>query len=144
MPTPFQTPFGLPAWPRPLPETSPPSTPAATLGVALASEHGFAQWAANGRVLRGWADAQQGEATTGIARIRDGMAAAEATSTRVVTPLFLTLLAEALTLAGKIEEALAALDGALAKAAVPARRAGTQKFIACPASSPVACRTPIL
>jgi predicted ATPase len=46
------------------------------------------------------------------------MAAAEATGTRVTAPLFLTLLAEALALAGKIEEGLAALDDALAKAAV--------------------------
>ena len=83
----------------------------------LASEHGFAQWAARGRILQGWADAQKGEATTGIARIRDGLAAAEAIGTRITTPLFLALLAEALALAGKIEEALATLDDALAKAA---------------------------
>ena len=43
--------------------------------VAVASEHGFAYWAAWGRILQGWADAQRGEATTGIARIRDGLAA---------------------------------------------------------------------
>jgi predicted ATPase len=82
---------------------------------ALASEHGFAQWAAYGRVLQGWAGAQEGEATAGIDRIRDGMAAAETTGTRVRAPLFLTLLAEALALAGKVEEGLAALDDALAK-----------------------------
>jgi len=86
--------------------------------VALATEHGFAQWAAHGRILQGWAQAQKGQATTGIIRIRDGMAALEATGTRSTTPLFLTLLAEALALAGKIEEGLAALDDALAKAAV--------------------------
>jgi predicted ATPase len=85
--------------------------------VALASEHGFAQWAAFGRVLQGWADAQKGEATMGIACIRDGLAAAEATGNRLATPLFLALLAEALALAGKIEEGLAVLDDALAKAA---------------------------
>jgi predicted ATPase len=83
----------------------------------LASEHGFAQWAAFGRILQGWAFAQKGEATTGIARIRDGIAAAEATGSRVRAPLFLTLLAEAMALAGNIEEGLAALDDALAKAA---------------------------
>jgi predicted ATPase len=88
----------------------------------LASEHGFAQWAARGRILQGWADAQTGQATTGIARIRDGMAASEATGARVCTPLFLTLLAEALALAGKIEEGLAALDHALATAAVSGER----------------------
>jgi predicted ATPase len=86
--------------------------------VALASEHGFPYWAAFGRVLQGWADAQRDEATTGIARIRDGLAAAEATGARVTTPSFLTLLAEALALAGKIEEGLATLDDALAQAAV--------------------------
>src|SRR5262249_37300510 len=86
--------------------------------VALASEHGFALWAGWGRVLQGWADAQRGEATTGIARIRDGTAAAEATGTRASTPFYLTLLAEALAFAGKISEALAVLDDTLATAAV--------------------------
>jgi predicted ATPase len=86
--------------------------------VAIASEHGFALWAAQGRILQGWAVAQKGEVATGIARIRDGLAALEATGARSTTPLFLTLLAEALTLGGKIEEGLAALDDALAKAAV--------------------------
>jgi predicted ATPase len=86
--------------------------------IALASEHGFAALAAQGRILQGWADAQRGEGTTGIARISDGLAAAEATGARVLTPFFLTLLAEALALAGKIEEGLAALDDALAEAAV--------------------------
>ena len=85
--------------------------------VALAGEHGFAQWAAIGRVLQGWADAQRGEATAGIARIRDGLAAEEAAGTRLRAPLYLTLLAEALALSGKIEEGLAALGDALAKAA---------------------------
>jgi len=90
--------------------------------VALASEHGFAHWAALGRVLQGWADAQRGEATTGIARIRDGLAAKEATGSCVFTPLYLTLLAEALACAGKIEEGLATLDDALATAAVSGER----------------------
>ena len=46
----------------------------------------------------------------------------EATGSRVDTPLFLTLLAEALALAGKIEEGLAALDDALAQAAASGER----------------------
>jgi len=50
------------------------------------------------------------------------MAAAEATGSHLHTPLFLALLAEALALAGKIEEALATLDDALAKAAVSGER----------------------
>jgi len=90
--------------------------------VAVASEHGFAQWAARGRILQGWADAQKGEATTGIGRIRDGMAASAATGTRSNTPFYLALLAEALAFAGKIEEGLAALDDALATAAASGLR----------------------
>jgi predicted ATPase len=86
--------------------------------IALASEHGFAIWAAYGRILQGWAVSQRGQAATGIARIRDGLTAREATGSRAATPLFLTLLAEALALAGKIEEGLAALDDAMAEAAV--------------------------
>ena len=46
------------------------------------------------------------------------MAAYEATGSRLFTPFFLALLAEALALAGNIEEGLAALDDALAKAAI--------------------------
>jgi predicted ATPase len=84
---------------------------------AVANEHGFAEWAAQGRILQGWAFAQRGEATTGIARIRDGLAAVQATGARSATPFYLALLAEALALAGKIEEGLATLDEALADAA---------------------------
>jgi predicted ATPase len=90
--------------------------------VAIANEHGFPLWAARGRILQGWADAKRGQATTGIARIRDGMTAKKGTGTRLHTPLFLTLLTEALALAGKIEEALAALDDAVADAAVSGER----------------------
>jgi predicted ATPase len=96
--------------------------------VALASEHGFALWAANGRILQGWADAQKGETTTGIARICEGLAAREATGTRVSTPLYLILLADGLGLAGKIEEALGALDDALAKAAASGERGDSAKI----------------
>jgi predicted ATPase len=85
--------------------------------VTVASEHGFTHWAAGGRVLQGWVDAQRGGATTGIAHIRDGLAAAEAAGARANAPLHFALLAEALALAGKTEGGLAALDDALATAA---------------------------
>jgi len=61
--------------------------------VAIASEHGFPQWARLGRILQGWADAQRGEATTGIARIRDGLTTSEATGTPLSAPFDLALLA---------------------------------------------------
>jgi predicted ATPase len=88
----------------------------------VTSEHGLVHWTARGWILQGWADAQKGEATTGIARIREGLAGAQAAGTRILTPFHLALLAEALALAGKIEEALAALDDALATAAASGER----------------------
>jgi predicted ATPase len=90
--------------------------------VTLASGHGFAAWAARGRILQGWADAQKGEATMGIAHIREGLAEYKATGARSSTPFHLALLAEALALAGKIEEAFAVLDDALATAAASGER----------------------
>jgi len=90
--------------------------------VAIASEHGFAHWEALGRILQGWAEAKRGKATTGIACIREGLAAAEATGTRSSKPFYFALLAEALALAGKMQEAVAALDDALATAAVSGAR----------------------
>ena len=59
-----------------------------------------------GRVPWAWADPKGGEATTGIGRIRDGLAATEATGTRSQAPLFGALLAEALALARRTEEGL--------------------------------------
>jgi predicted ATPase len=118
MPTPLPRPSLSPAGPRSSPEMSPPSAPTATIAWRSRVNTAFPLWAANGRILQGWADAQQGEVTTGIARIRDGLAATEATGTRIAIPFYLALLAEALALAGKIEEGLATLDDALAKAAV--------------------------
>jgi len=50
------------------------------------------------------------------------MAAAEAAGNRSNTPLYLALLAEALAFAGKVEEGLAALDNALATAAISGAR----------------------
>jgi predicted ATPase len=111
--------------------------------VTLASERGFALWAAIGRILQGWAAAQEGEATTGIASIRDGLIAAEATGTRLWSPLFLTLLADALALSGKIEEALATLDDALAKAAACGAKGWDAEIHRFAASSPVGCHIPI-
>jgi hypothetical protein len=84
-----------------------------------------------------------GEATTGIARIRDGLAATEATGTRSQAPLLGALLAEALALARRTEEGLPPWTTHWQKRP-PLAGAGTQKFIACAASSPLGCRIPNL
>src|SRR5262249_51050838 len=47
--------------------------------LALATEQGFAQYVARGTYLRGWALAMQGQAEEGIAQLRQGLAALQAT-----------------------------------------------------------------
>ena len=58
-----------------------------------------------------------GVQTCALPIFRNGLAATEATGARLTTPFYLTLLAETLAVAGKIEEGLDALDEALAEAA---------------------------
>ena len=59
--------------------------------------------------------AQRGQSGVAVGRIREGLAAVEATGSRSFEPIFLGLLAEALALTGQIEEGLAVLADALAK-----------------------------
>ena len=46
--------------------------------IALCSEQGFAQWLAEGSILRSWALAEQGQREDGIAQIHQGLAAWQA------------------------------------------------------------------
>jgi tetratricopeptide (TPR) repeat protein len=89
---------------------------AATLAeaaMALSTEQGFAQWAAMGRVLRGWALAEQAQAEEGIADIRQGLTAYQATGAAVGRPHYLALLVEAYGRMGLVEAGLTALTEAL-------------------------------
>jgi class 3 adenylate cyclase/predicted ATPase len=82
--------------------------------IALATEHGFAQRQAASTMLRGWALADQGRVAEGIAQIRQGLPAWQATGTAIWQPYFLALLAEACVQGGYVEEGLALLTEALA------------------------------
>jgi class 3 adenylate cyclase/predicted ATPase len=90
--------------------------------VALANEHGFPLLAGLGLIVQGWVAAQNGDAATGIAYIREGMAKAAATGSRVLAPFQLGLLAEALALAGEVDEGLAVLDEAFANSAISGQK----------------------
>jgi predicted ATPase len=92
--------------------------------VALATAHGFALWAAQGTVLRGWALAMQGQGAAGIARIRQGLTALEGTGTMLMRPYFLALLAEAYGKAGQV----AAGRAALAEAQAVAQQSGERFY----------------
>jgi predicted ATPase/class 3 adenylate cyclase len=82
--------------------------------IALCSEQGFALLLAWGTIERGWALAEQGQGEAGLAQMRQGLVAQQATGTELYRPYFLTLLAEAYGKAGQIEEGLTLLAEALA------------------------------
>jgi class 3 adenylate cyclase/predicted ATPase len=84
--------------------------------VALATEHGFRDWLAWGTSLRGWALAAQGQGEEGIAQMRQGLAALQATGVGLLRPYYLALIAEAYGKVGQAEEGLAVLAEALAAA----------------------------
>jgi class 3 adenylate cyclase/predicted ATPase len=85
--------------------------------IALSAEREFPFWSAFGSILRGWAVAQRGRATEGIARIREGLASFRTGGGGVGIPWALLLLAEACAKAGQTEEGLTALAEALGIAA---------------------------
>jgi predicted ATPase len=66
-------------------------------------------------VLLGWVAAHRGQGTDCIDRMRRGIAAAAATGSRLQESFLLGLVAEALALAGEVEDGVAALDQALAR-----------------------------
>ena len=70
-------------------------------------------WLAAGTVARGWALAEQGQGEAGIAQIRQGIAALQATGTAGARPFVLALLAEAYRQVGQTEEGLRVLTEAL-------------------------------
>ncbi|MBI3249631.1 MAG: AAA family ATPase [Deltaproteobacteria bacterium] len=87
----------------------------AETALKIASEHGFAYFAAMATMLRGWAIAEQGEVEEGLAQIRQGLSAHSSMGAELGRPYYLSLLAEACQRAGRVEEGLAALDEALLK-----------------------------
>jgi class 3 adenylate cyclase/predicted ATPase len=83
--------------------------------IALCSEQGFTLFLAWGTILRGWALAEQGQAEEGIAQMRQGLAAHQATGAELARSYFLALLTEAYKKGGQVEEGLSALAAALAQ-----------------------------
>src|SRR5262249_15136126 len=77
------------------------------------TEQGFMLWLATGTVERGWALAEQGQGEAGIAQIRQGIAAWQATGMAAALPWMLALLAETYGHVGQTEEGLRVLTEAL-------------------------------
>jgi class 3 adenylate cyclase/predicted ATPase len=81
--------------------------------VALASEHGFPFYNAQGTIGRGWVKVKNGDVAEGISLLRSGSAAYRATGAEAWLPYYTALLARACEIAGQIDEALTLLDDAL-------------------------------
>lgn len=84
--------------------------------IRLCREADIALWLGGGRILRGWALAQQRRVGPGVAQLRRGLDAWRATGTAHIVPYYLALLAEALAQGGASEAALTALAEAQAVA----------------------------
>jgi predicted ATPase len=62
--------------------------------ITLCEEQVMPNWLAGGRVLQGWALAARGQREAGIAWMRQGLAAWQATGAEIILPYHLSLLAE--------------------------------------------------
>jgi len=81
--------------------------------MALAMAQGFEHRVAQGRIMRGWALAMQGDAATGVAHIQQGLEAVQSIGQKLYRPYHLALLAEAYGEAGQPDLGLSCLAEAL-------------------------------
>ena len=90
-----------------------PATTRAEEAMAVSAEHGLPALELWCLLPRGWAIAQQGDVSAGIADIKDAMDRRRAFGMGAVWPWFLALLADAHGALGQFDEGLAALEEAL-------------------------------
>jgi len=83
-----------------------------TAAVALCEEHEFVHYRAMALILRGWANAQQGEFQKGIAEIQEGLKIERATGALLYESYILGLLADACIKNDRYEQALEVLNQA--------------------------------
>ena len=81
--------------------------------IAVATEHDFPHWRAEGMIFRGCALVERGDLVEGISLLSGGSAAYRATGAELWMPHYTALLAAACEIAGKVEEGLRLLDDAL-------------------------------
>src|SRR5262249_39659159 len=74
--------------------------------MTFSREQGFPFWLATGPILQGWALSEQAQGKEGIAQMRQGLAAYQATGAELWRSYFLTLLAEAYGKVRQVEEGL--------------------------------------
>jgi predicted ATPase len=79
----------------------------------LADEYGLALWVIYGLIELGWAEAELGDAVSGIEKMQRGLAEYESIGAKLRTPYFLGLLADQLSKSGRLEEGFAVITKAL-------------------------------
>jgi class 3 adenylate cyclase/predicted ATPase len=82
--------------------------------LALAAQHDFAYWRAQGMILHGWALAAQGQGEEGLAQIRQGLAIHQTIGSAIAHTCWLGLLADGCRTGGQPAAGLAAVAEALA------------------------------
>jgi len=85
----------------------------AETAIETSAQHGLVMYQAMASAMHGWTLSEQGHLEEAIDEIQDAIAAIDATSTSLVRPHFLALLALALSKAGQTGEALNALNEAI-------------------------------
>jgi predicted ATPase len=112
---PFSLAFALAfaAWLHQLRREAQAAQEQASATITLATDQGFPFWVSWGTILEGWALAEQGHSPEGIAQMRQGIAAWQATGAELQLPYYLALLAEAYGKAGQAKEGLRVLAEAL-------------------------------
>lgn len=82
--------------------------------IEVSHAHGLVLYGAMADVIKGWTVSEQGDELEGVAQMREGLAALDATATAVIRPHFLSLLSEALAKLERVDEAFSLLDEATA------------------------------
>jgi predicted ATPase len=81
--------------------------------IAVATEHDFPLWGAQGTIYRGWAKVKNGNLAEGISLLRLGAHAYRVTGAEAWVPYYTALLARTCEITGEFEESLTLLDDAL-------------------------------
>jgi predicted ATPase len=89
---------------------------AAEAVIALCREQGFAYYRAWGTIIQGWGLTAMQQSEEGIAQMRRGIAAMQATGAQLRGPYYLALLAEACGQAGQVDAGLTMLAEGLNQA----------------------------
>jgi predicted ATPase/class 3 adenylate cyclase len=83
--------------------------------IELAKAQGAPHFLGAGTIVLGWTLGRAGEATTGIAKVQEGLATWQKTGARFLVPFFLSLLADLETRCGRAKVGLDLLTGALGR-----------------------------